>query len=277
MKQILMTSPVNFNVQYEINPWMNGNLGAVDVKRAAQQWSELRNALAAAGADIIVLPKSPEYCPDAVFTANAGLIYGNHFLPSRFKHEERAIEEPFFINWFTQQKFDVDSRIPNTGRNRCSFEGAGDGLFNRNRSILWYGMGFRSSFEFKALLDQFFEGTDVIVRPLELVNPSFYHLDTCFCPLDTGELLWYPEAFSEYSQMVIDSWYEDKQIRVHAEDAQLFACSSVSIGKSLVTPRITPFLRNSLKTRGYEVTECDMSEFMKSGGAAKCLTLEVVK
>lgn len=272
-----MTSPVNFNVQYEINPWMNGNLGAVDVKRAAQQWSELRNALAAAGADIIVLPKSPEYCPDAVFTANAGLIYGNHFLPSRFKHEERAIEEPFFINWFTQQKFDVDSRIPNTGRNRCSFEGAGDGLFNRNRSILWYGMGFRSSFEFKALLDQFFEGTDVIVRPLELVNPSFYHLDTCFCPLDTGELLWYPEAFSEYSQMVIDSWYEDKQIRVHAEDAQLFACSSVSIGKSLVTPRITPFLRNSLKTRGYEVTECDMSEFMKSGGAAKCLTLEVVK
>ena len=27
------------------------------------------------------------------------------------------------------------------------------------------------------------------VMPLELVDPSFYHLDTCFCPLAPGEAI----------------------------------------------------------------------------------------
>lgn len=277
MKQILMTSPANFNVQYEINPWMNGNLGAVDVTKAAQQWSDLRSALIASGADVIVLPKSPEYCPDAVFTANAGITYYGKFLPARFKYDERAAEEPFFINWFQQHGFEVETRVPNQDRNRFSFEGAGDALFDAEREILWYGIGFRSSFEFKPFLDEYFDATNVIVRPLELVNPNFYHLDTCFCPLDTGELLWYPGAFSEYSQMVIESWYDGKQIKVHEEDAHLFACNSVSVGKCVVMPKVTPFLRSKLESRGYDVFECDMSEFMKSGGASKCLTLEIVK
>jgi len=277
MKQILMTSPVNFNVHYEINPWMNGNTGTVNVTKAAQQWANLRNALTEAGADVIVLPKSPEYCPDAVFTANAGITYFGKFLPSRFKHDERAAEEPFFKEWFSNYAFEVENSVPNEDRNRYSFEGAGDALFNHNRSILWYGIGFRSSFEYKPFLDLFFENTDVIVRPLELVDPNFYHLDTCFCPLDTGELLWYPDAFSEYSQMIIESWYENKQIKVYKQDAHHFACNSVSVGESLITPSITPFLKQQLISRGYRVEECDMSEFMKSGGACKCLTLEIVK
>jgi N-dimethylarginine dimethylaminohydrolase len=41
------------------------------------------------------------------------------------------------------------------------------------------------------------------VLPLELVNPRFYHLDTCFCPLAPGEALYYPDAFDAYGQRVL--------------------------------------------------------------------------
>ena len=277
MKKILMTSPANFSIQYSINPWMEGNIGNSSRHEVTQQWSELRNILCDLGADVIVLPQSPDYCPDAVFTANAGLIYYDKFLLSRFRHEERAAEEPFFSNWFKQKHFLVSENDRAESRSTLSFEGAGDALFNLDRSILWYGVGFRSSFSFKSVLDAFFDDTSVIVRPLELVNPNFYHLDTCFCPLDTGELLWYPDAFSPYSRMVIESWYEGKSIEVNKEDAFMFACNSVSIGNSIVMPTVTPFLRQKLTSRGYSVFETDMSQFLRSGGACKCLTLEVVE
>jgi N-dimethylarginine dimethylaminohydrolase len=269
-----MTSPVNFSVQYEINPWMMGNTGSIDRLKAIQQWAELRNALTSIGVDVVVLPKSPDYCPDAVFTANAGLIYRNQFLPSRFRYEERAVEEPFFINWFSNHQFSVNTTLPSLERSTASFEGAGDALFNSDRTILWYGIGFRSSFEFKPLLDKFFELSEIVVRPLELVNPNFYHLDTCFCPLDTGELLWYPDAFSDHSRTVIETWYDGRDIKVSTEDAKKFSCNAVSVGHCIVTPTITQDLRDRLTERGYSVIECDMSEFMKSGGACKCLTLE---
>ena len=277
MKQILMGSPVNFNVHYEINPWMTGNTGSVDVVAASQQWSELRNRLISLGVDVVVLPKSPDYCPDSVFTANAGLTYKGKFLPSRFKHDERAVEEPFFMDWFMNHNFTVHSNTKNKNRKKAAFEGAGDALFNQNKTILWYGIGHRSSFAYKSFLDACFEDTPVIVRPLELVNPNFYHLDTCFCPLDTGELLWYPPAFSEYSRTVIESWYDGKNIKVTEEDANNFVCNAVSIGNSIVTSKMSPFLLAKLLSGCYTVFEHDMSEFMKSGGACKCLTLELIK
>ena len=277
MKTILMTTPTNFGIQYEINPWMHGNIGLSNKNEVVKQWSNLRNALIGAGADVVVLPASPEYCPDAVFTANAGLIYKNLFISSRFRNEERAAEEPFFIKWFLQHGYTIPDYEIRATREQLSFEGAGDALFNKDRKILWMGVGFRSSLGFKALLDDELHNTDIIVRPLELVNSKFYHLDTCFCPLDTGELIWYPPAFSDYSRMVIESWYEGRDIKVTDEDAALFACNSVSVGSTIISPIITPFLNQTLISRGYTVVQCDMSQFLKSGGACKCLTIEVVE
>ncbi len=277
MKKILMTSPTKYSIQYEINPWMNYDLGQVDQAQAARQWSHLRNVLVELGADVIVLPKSPDYCPDAVFTSNAGLLYYERFMPSRFRNDERAAEEPFFSCWFASHHFIVADDVGAANRNSFSFDGAGDALFNVDRSILWYGMGERSSFEFKAVLDRWFDHMSVIVRPLELVDSRYFNLDMCFCPLDTGELLWYPPAFSRYARMVIESWYEGKNIAVTEHDAQRFACNSISIGNALVTPFITPYLRAVLTHKGYDVHECEMSEFIKGGGACKSLTLEVVQ
>jgi N-dimethylarginine dimethylaminohydrolase len=208
-----------------------------------------------------------------VFAANAGLIYKNTFIPSEFKHPQRQVEEPYFQHWFESMDFD----IPTRSRDRLSFEGAGDALFSSSRKILWMGFGHRTSGDYKFYLDTVFEDTNVIVRPLQLVDPRWYHLDTCFCPLDSGELLWYPPAFSPEARAVIELWYEDNDIKVSEEDALAFACNAVSVGDNIIVPRISEELESTLTDHGYYVTSVDMSQFLRSGGACKCLTIEVVE
>lgn len=275
MKQILMTSPVSFTVNYNINPWMEGQAGQVDRMLAMQQWTNLRNRLSDF-ADVIVLPKPPDNCPDAVFVANAGILHNGMFIPSRFKHPERSTEEPYFINWFGSHGFTVINAFDADSNTLPSFEGAGDALFSSNRNILWLGFGFRTSLAIKPILDSYFDDTNVVVRPLRLVDPRWYHLDTCFCPLDTGQLLWYPPAFDEHAQYVIESWFAPEQrIAVDEEDALNFACNAVSIGRDLVLPLISHNLIEQLTYAGLHVHTVPMSEFKKSGGACKCLTLEV--
>ena len=274
-----MTLPTKFNVQYEINPHMVGNIGAVDEFKAVQQWNELRNAIVSAGADVVVMPEPPDNCPDAVFTANAGLIFKDQFISSQFKHVERQPEENYFNQYFHQHKFKVvGSRFDPSINSKMTFEGAGDALFSHDRKHLWFGFGFRSSLPYKFKLDLLFEQyEDIIVRPLRLIDPRFYHLDTCFCPLDTGELLWYPDAFDDHAKMVIESWYTDRLISVDESDAVRFACNAVSIDDVLIMPTVSVSLSTSLRSRGYTVVQVDMSQYLQSGGACKCLTIEVVK
>ena len=270
MKQIIMSAPDNFKVDYVINPHMIDNEDKVNFIKAMRQWNDLRNVLVQAGVDVIVTPLFPEDCPDSVFTANAGLIYKNIFVASRFKHPQRQVEEEHFEAWFKDHFFDMHKQ------EKLSFEGAGDALFSKDRINLWMGYGFRTSGDFKFELDKIFEQTDVIVRPLGLVDPRFYHLDTCFCPLDTGELIWYPPAFDQHSQDVINLWYKNKMIVVSEEDALKFACNAISVNDNIIFPRISTNLLNELNVRGYNPIEVDMSEFLLSGGACKCLTLEVI-
>jgi len=66
------------------------------------------------------------------------------------------------------------------------FEGAGDALMDRESGCLWAAYGFRSELDAHPLLAHWL-GLEVI--SLRLTDPRFYHLDTCFCPLEGGFLL----------------------------------------------------------------------------------------
>jgi ornithine--oxo-acid transaminase len=117
----------------------------------------------------------------------------------------------------------------------------------------------------------------VYTTPLHLLDPRWYHLDTCFCPLDTGEAIWYPGAFDCKSQMLISSFYKHRLITVSEKDALKFACNSISVGNRIIMPEISDDLKLELAAKGYIVTNVDMSQFLRSGGACKCLTLELIK
>jgi N-dimethylarginine dimethylaminohydrolase len=202
--------------------------------------------------------------PDMVFTANAGIVCGTKAIVSRFRHPERQLEEGYFAQWFREHGYEI-FRMPES----LYFEGAGDLL---GFGDVWFGgYGFRS--EIRAY--PFVGGlTGWEILPLQLIDPRFYHLDTCFCPLSQGDLLWFPGAFDQYAQAVIrDRVHESKRIEVPESEAVRFACNAVCIGTHVVVPDGCPQTMERLTARGYQPHPVALTEFLKAGGAAKCLTL----
>jgi len=114
------------------------------------------------------------------------------------------------------------------------------------------------------------------VVALKLTDQRFYHLDTCFCPLEGGHVLYYPAAFDAASRAAIERLVpEARRIAVGEEDALAFACNAVAAGRTIVVNRATTAFVDALGRRGFEVVQTPLSEFMKAGGSAKCLTLRL--
>jgi ornithine--oxo-acid transaminase len=262
----LMCPPTLYDVNYVINPWMAGNVNRSSRQRAKNQWKALHSALAKIAAVLIVEPQ-PGW-PDMVFTANAGLVFDGIVALSSFYHPERQGEEPHFRRWFEESGFAVCD-VPRV----TPFEGEGDALFEADGSRLWAGYGPRTGeISHRRLIDLW----DVEVISLRLVDPRFYHLDTCFCPLSNGEVMYYPAAFDAESQERIESGYpQSKRICVSEPDALRFACNAVNIGKTILLNQISGELAAQLISFGYQVIQVDLTEFLKAGGAAKCLVLRL--
>lgn len=264
--RILMCAPEHFDIAYVINPWMKGNVAHCDSTFAMWQWQVLSRAIGRVAT--VEMIRGAAGVPDMVFTANAGLVLDNKVVLSRFRHPERQPEEPLFENWFAAQRMDI-LHLPDD----LYFEGAGDALLDRRLPLLWMGWGHRSDADCAPLLA---EQLDIEVQPLNLIDPRFYHLDTCFCPLDGGHLLYYPEAFDAKSLHRIASRVPAAyRIEVGDEDARSFACNAVNIGTHVFLNQASAALIDALGTRGYQVQQSPLSEFMKAGGAAKCLTLRL--
>lgn len=266
--RILMCSPEHFHVDYVINPWMEGNVDQASPEGARRQWRALRDTLARF-ATIVEVPPAREL-PDMVFTANAGTVCGNRAVLSRFFHPERQGEAEHFGNWFRNHGFEV-LELPEG----IHYEGAGDSLLDRAGEWIWAGHGFRTDFESHKFVADWL-GREVV--SLRLVDPYFYHLDTCMCPLADGYLLYYPAAFDDAARREIEQRVPaHKRIAVTDDDAEQFSCNTVNIGRHIVMHRASDALRQRLKQAGFEVHEVDLSEFIKSGGSAKCLTLKVTE
>jgi lysine-ketoglutarate reductase/saccharopine dehydrogenase-like protein (TIGR00300 family) len=264
--RFLICSPDYYEVDYVINPWMEGNVHKASHPVAAGQWEGLRSLLESE-ADLEAITPQPGL-PDMVFTANAGVVIGRKCVLSRFLPRERQGEEPHFKKWFKKQRFEVLELPPD-----LPFEGAGDALFDPERGCLWAGYGFRSELAAHPLLA---EWLNIEVHSLRLIDPRFYHLDTCFCPLEGGWLMYYPAAFDAYSNHVIEQRVrEEKRIAVSETDAARFACNAVNIDRRILLNQASPALRRQLEAIGFSIVETALSEFMKAGGSARCLTLRL--
>jgi lysine-ketoglutarate reductase/saccharopine dehydrogenase-like protein (TIGR00300 family) len=266
--KFLMCAPDHYDVDYVINPWMEGNVHRSSRNRAVEQWQKLYHLIKDHA--IVELVKPQLGVPDMVFTANAGLVLENTVVLSRFYHKERQGEEPFFQKWFEDQGFTVHT-LPKD----LPFEGAGDALLDREGRWLWAGYGFRSELDAHPYLAKWL---DIEVLSLRLMDERFYHLDTCFCPLLDGYLLYYPPAFDAYSNRLIEMRVpEHKRIVVDEADAVTFSCNAVNIDKIIVMNHASDALKQQLAKAGFQVLETPLTEFLKAGGAAKCLTLRTTE
>jgi N-dimethylarginine dimethylaminohydrolase len=274
--RFLMCPPRHFAVSYSINPWMDPDAwaggGAALHAAAQQQWLGLRRALSRAGAAIELVPPAPGL-PDLVFTANAAVVLGGKAALARFRHGERAGEEPVFATAFRElaaRGLIADTLEMPEG---LTFEGAGDCLFDAQRRLFWLGCSFRSDAAAGAVLERYF-GLPCVTLPLASAN--FYHLDTALCALPCGAVIYYPDAFTQAALAAIHEHVAPaERIALARADAECFAANAVCAGQTIVLSSASTALRGALEERGYNVIETPLDVFQKSGGSACCLTLRL--
>ncbi len=254
-----MCFPDHYRIEYEINPWMRIS-DQPNLALARTQWTILKEELEKAGF-LVTLVKQISGFPDMVFTANAGLVCDQNIILSNFKHKERRREKWYFKSCFRSLKYNIIA-IPN----RYLFEGEGDALFCGDKLVCGYGMR-SDEWGLRFVADLLWKTPTM----LKLIDPYFYHLDTCFSSPKRDLVLCYLPAFDKTSQKEIEKIGEI--IPVSKRDAENFVCNAVPAGNKLITSSMSATLRTELKKRNIEPIEIDMSEFIKSGGATKCLTL----
>lgn len=256
-----MCRPDFFDIEYSINPWMD-IANQPDVERTKAEWEALHADYLQAGFEIVLI-EPVKGLPDMVFTANGALVIDSKVMLPRFKYPQRQGETTYFQQWFEQNGYS-EIKMP-----KHDFEGEGDALLVAD--LILAGHGFRSSVDSHAELSTYF---DREVISLKLINPQFYHLDTALSVLDEHTIMFYPQAFDEASQ---------EQIRMHIPnvieagdaDALAFGLNAVSDGYNVILSDRASGLHRQLKEQGFNPVLVDISEFQKSGGGVKCLTLEL--
>jgi len=272
----LMCRPQHFAVTYSINPWMDpkawADSGDALHATAARQWAGLHRTLTRHGALIEQVEPAPDL-PDLVFTANAAVVLDGKALLARFRHPERQREQPIYAQSFRalQARGLIDEVIEMPSG--AILEGAGDCLWDGHRGTFWMGCGFRSDKTAAAVVEESF-GTACI--PLDLADPSFYHLDTAFCPLPCGGVIYHPGAFTAEARAASELRVAPAdRSALDPADAARFAANAVCFGRVLVLSSCSETLRGALTERGYAVFTTPLAAFLRSGGSACCLTLRL--
>jgi N-dimethylarginine dimethylaminohydrolase len=171
----------------------------------------------------------------------------------------RWLEEHGFLLWETPRE--------------TAFEGEGDAIFDADGRHLWAAHGVRTC---RHCHRHIADAWHVNVTSLHLVDPRFYHLDTCFAALEDGYVLYFPEAFDAQSLTEIEAAYApEKRIAVTESEATAFACNVIDIGRTLLMAKVPSDLGERLEGLGFEVIQLDLSEFLRGGGSAKSLALRL--
>ena len=275
--RILMCRPDFFEVSYAINPWMDpGAWQAESGQLMAQsrcQWEGLYDNLTGLGVTVDLHTPQPGV-PDMVFTANAAVVLERKALLARFLDSERQAEEKFhaavFGDLVTNGVIDEVSTLPEG----MFQEGAGDCLWDGARELFWAGYGQRSRREAYAYVASFFNRK---VVTLELVDPRYYHVDTCLAVLNSGHVVYYPPAFSAASieRLRVELGGDQWLIAAGEEDASRLGVNLVNIGTKVVMAVCSPMLEQNLNHAGFQVVRSPLPAFGMSGGAAACLTLRL--
>jgi len=259
-REFAMVEPTYFDVTYAINPWMDPSR-PVDPARALEQWTALRQTYIDLGHRVRVIEPVPGL-PDLVFAANGGFVIDGKALCSRFAFAQREPEEPVFTAWFEAAGLTVH-QLQNVNEGEGDFRLVGPRILaaSPHRTT-------RTAHAEVASLT----GREVV--SLELVDPRFYHLDTALAVLDDETIAFFPPAFSGESRAVLGDLFPEAIVAGEA-DAGVLGLNATSDGRHVVMTDGAPTLARQFREAGFEPIELDVSEFLRSGGGAKCCTLEI--
>lgn len=266
--EVLMCPPENFDVIDVKNPFMAGKTGKVDRALAIRQWSEVMRALDLAGVRVRSLAPV-EGCEDMVFCASAVFMALDNdgrplCVPGQMRYPSRQREVAAHLEWCAANAIRVVKR-----NGHGLFEGGGDAIWHPGRRLIWGGYGIRTS---RAVYDEISDICEAPVIRLGLATEQFYHLSTCFCPLDERTVLLYPPAITPAGIGLIREVFV-RVIEVDDYEAtSLLACNAAAFGgRHVVIQGGASRTIWALRDLGFEVVEVETSEFLKSGGSVGCM------
>jgi arginine dihydrolase len=265
---VIVCPPDHFDVVDVKNPFMAGKAGTVDKHLARDQWEAMCTAFATAGAEVFdVAPLAG--CEDMVFCANTALLGldpdgAKTCVPSRMRFESRQPEVDPTVQWCRAR----DYHIVALDDPALYFEGSGDAIWHPRRRLLWGGYGWRTDPEVYPSLAH---ALHVPVIALPLTDSTYYHLDTCFCPVDERTVLVHAPAIAAEGMDLVRAVF-DRVIDVGADEAERFACNGAAFfGKTVVLDVRAAQTAQQLRDLGYRTIEVDTGEFLKSGGSVYCM------
>ncbi|SCX40465.1 N-Dimethylarginine dimethylaminohydrolase [Klenkia marina] len=259
-RHYVMCPPTHFEVVSVLNPWMDPAV-PVDRDLAMGQWSGLVAAYQGLGHRVELLPPVAGL-PDMVFAANGATVVGGRALGARFTHPERRPEAAEHRRLLAELGVEVHEPV-HTNEGEGDFAVVGD--------LVLAGTGFRTDRAAHAEAQELF-GLPVV--SLQLVDPRFYHLDTCLAVLDDTTVAWFPGAFSTGSQQVLRTLFPDA-VEASEADALAFGLNAVSDGRHVVLPATATGLAADLRAAGFEPVPVELDELVKAGGSVKCCTQEL--
>ena len=257
---ILMCRPEFFTVSYRINPWMHPE-DPTDTALALKQWTALYDTYRELGFTIELIDPVPGL-PDMVYAANGGFVLDGIAYGAKFHYPERQPEGPAYMEWFAAHGLEV---VEPESIN----EGEGDFLLVGD--VILAASGFRSDASSHQEIAKIY-GREVV--SLQLINPSFYHLDTALAVIDSKTIAYLPSAFDEASLEILRTRYPDAII-ASEEDAAILGLNSFSDGHNVVIAEKAVTFARDLRERGYNPIGVDLSELLLAGGGVKCCTLEL--
>ncbi len=265
---VLVADPAAYDVVGVENPHMAAHVGRVDRTAAVREHAALCAAFASLGLAVHRLPADPAL-PDLVFTANPSLPLrlpdGRRLtVLSRMRHASRAAEVALHAGFYADH---ADAVVRWDAP--AVFEGCGDVLAVPARPWLLAGHGFRTE---RDALPRLAALTGLEVLPLELSDPDFYHLDTCFCVLDARSVMIYPGALRPEGLALIRRCFERIVTAPEDEARRLLACNAhCPDGRHVLIQRGCDETCRRLRRAGFLPVELDLSEFLKAGGSVFCM------
>lgn len=281
-RKVLLCPPDFYNIQTAENVYMKNHIGKVDKKKSHRQWESLfshylqlkyRKIID----DVLVIPAADEL-QDMVFCANQTFPWVTSekekiVLMSNMKSASRQKEVPYFENFFTTSGY----KAVYLKSKKC-WEGMGDTIPHPFKMLLYGGYGHRSE---PITFDEISKMLNLPILTLRLVNEKYYHLDTCFLPLDENTVFICKEAFDEEGIKTITHNFSNVIFIPDNEAEKYFSLNAHCINDKKTNSRIAVIQEGCkltikhLEKYGYEILETDTSEFMKSGGSVFCMKMMV--
>lgn len=280
-RSVLISTPEYFDIVDVKNVHMQGNIGGLNKNLAVKQWSDLKAVYQSWKQqdilDEVLEIKGEEGLEDMIFTANQSFpwtLKGKKVVVmSKMRHASREREVPYFRKFYKALGYELFelSGAPH-------FEGMGDLIPHYGKNLLYGGYGHRTDAGAYKEISQLLQ---VPVVLLKLEDERFYHLDTCFIPADENTVFLTPAAFQEEDLQGLKKLFKNI-IEIPDEEAdKYFALNAHLVNdaktkkKVAVLQKGTAVMKRELHKLGFEVSEIDTSEYIKSGGSCFCMKMMV--